>query len=58
MTPLEVFGSVGTLKGTSLRKTALLEVKIVKIGRAVFAGRGDKERKKNKLTQSLYVDPL
>jgi hypothetical protein len=46
MKPLDVFGSVGTPKGTSLRETASFDVLIVKIGPAILAGRGDKKRTK------------
>jgi hypothetical protein len=44
--PLEDFGKVGTPKGTSLCETASFNVNIVKIGRAVFAGCGDKNQTK------------
>jgi hypothetical protein len=49
--PLEVFGSVETPKRHFLsrdRRTESFDVKIVKIGRAVFAGRGDTKRTKSK----------
>jgi hypothetical protein len=46
MSRLEVFGSVETPDGTSLRDTASFDVQTVKIGRVCFAGRGDTERTK------------
>jgi hypothetical protein len=52
MNPLGVFESTGTPK-----RHFLARYRVVKIGRAVIAGRGDKKPTK-KLTQSLYVDRL